>query len=207
MLELLASHGAEWQIPIDLDGALTYEQIVATGLRRAPCVLASFGDTSTAEPLFAADPALADDHDALAQAAGHGHEPFVRLLLRHHPDLAARVTVAHPREMAELLFQHGMDPNRPDWLRSTPLHHYAHQGNVSHAALFLKHGADLHARDEEWRSTPLAWAARAGQMRMAAFLLRRGARLSLPDDQPWATPKAWALKRGHHGLVELFEEF
>ncbi|HSC27115.1 MAG TPA: ankyrin repeat domain-containing protein, partial [Vicinamibacterales bacterium] len=29
-LELLASHGAVWEIPIDLDGALTYERIVAT---------------------------------------------------------------------------------------------------------------------------------------------------------------------------------
>lgn len=50
-----------------------------------------------------------------------GHEAFVRLLLRHQPDLAARVTVAHPPAMAKLLFQHGMDANHPDWLRKTRL--------------------------------------------------------------------------------------
>ena len=34
MLELLASHGAVWEIPIALDGTLTYERIVATGMQR-----------------------------------------------------------------------------------------------------------------------------------------------------------------------------
>src|SRR4029450_7653346 len=115
-------------------------------------------------------------------AAGAGHEAFVRLLLRHQPDLATRVTVAHPREMATLLFQHGMDPNRPNWLRITPLHQFAGNGEIDRAALFLDHGADLHARDEEWRSTPLAWAAREGHTRMVEFLLRRGAMPALPGD-------------------------
>jgi RNA polymerase sigma factor (sigma-70 family) len=207
MIELLASHGAVWEIPIEPAGALTYDRIVATGLRRATAVLAYFGDTAAAEPLFAADPALADNPEALSHAAGRGHEPFVRLLLRYQPDLARRVTVAHPREMAELLFQHGMDPNRPNWLRITPLHHFAANGQVDGAALFLDHGADLHARDEEYRSTPLAWAAREGHARMVEFLLRRGARPSLPDDPPWATPKAWAEKRGHNAIVRLLEDY
>jgi RNA polymerase sigma factor (sigma-70 family) len=207
MLELLVSYGAVWEIPLDLDGQLTHERIVATGLRCAVRVLAYYGDTATAGPLFGANPALADNPDALAGAASQGREAFVRLLLGHQPELAARVTVARPREMAELLFQHGMDPNRPNWLRITPLHDFAQHGQVEHAALFLEHGADLHARDEESRSTPLAWAARAGQTRMVEFLLRRGARPSLPDDLPWATPKAWAQRRGHHSIVRLLEEY
>ena len=207
MLELLASYGAVWQIPIGLDGSLTYERIVATGIRRATGVLAFYGDTATAEPLFAGNPALADDPDALTQAATQGHEPFVRLLLQYQPELATRVTVAQPREMSRLLCQDGMDPNLPNWLRSTPLHHFASNGQIDRAALFLDHGADLHARDEEWRSTPLAWAARAGQTRMVEFLLRRGALLSLPDDPPWATPKAWAERRGHEAIVRLLDDY
>lgn len=205
MLELLASHGAVWEIPIALDGALTCERIVATGIRRTLSVLGYYGDTDAAAPLLAANPALADDPEALSQAAGH--EAFVRLLLRYQPGLAKRVTIAEPRETAELLFQHGMDPNRPNWLRITPLHQFAANGRVDHAALFLAHGADLHARDEEFRSTPLAWAARSGQTRMVEFLLRRGARPSLPDDPGWATPKAWATRRGHQAIVKLLDEY
>ncbi|HSC28699.1 MAG TPA: ankyrin repeat domain-containing protein, partial [Vicinamibacterales bacterium] len=162
---------------------------------------------AAAEPLFDANPALADDPEALVQAARQGREAFVRLLLRCQPELATRVTVAWPREMATLLFQHGMDPNRPNWLRIAPLHQFAATGRVDRAALFLDHGADLHAREEESRSTPLAWAAREGQTRMVEFLLRRGARPSLPDDPPWATPQAWAERRGHHAIVRLLDEY
>jgi len=204
MLELLASYGAEWELPITLAGTLTYERIVATGIRRTLAVLAYYGDVATAEPLLAANPALADDPAALTNAARH--EPFVRLLLRYQPDLAKKVTVTTPREIAQLLFEHGMDPNRPNWLRITPLHQFAGDGQIEHAALFLDHGADLHARDEEYRSTPLAWAARAGQARMVEFLLRRGAPPSRPDDPPWATPIAWARRRGHQAIVRLLEE-
>jgi ankyrin repeat protein len=207
MLELLGSYGATWEIPIRLEGALTYEQIAATGIRRAVSVLGYFGDTATAEALFAADAALTDDPDALTQAAEQGRDAFVRLLLRYQPDLAKQVTVVRPREMATLLFTHGMNPSRPNWLRITPLHHFAGEGNVESAVLFLNHGADLHAREEESKSTPLAWAARAGQTRMVEVLLRRGAKPTLPDDPPWATPRAWAAKRGHSEIVRLLEQY
>ena len=69
------------------------------------------------------------------------------------------------------------------------------------AAIFIDHGADLHARDEEICSTPLGWAAKFGQTPMVEFLLRRGAKPNLPDDPPWATPLAWATRRGHHEIV------
>jgi ankyrin repeat protein len=205
MVELLASHGAMWEIPIDPPSPLTYASIVATGLRRAVNVLGYFGDVATAAPMFQENPALADDPDALTEAARQSHDAFVRLLLDHQPELPKRVTVARPREMAVFLFERGMDPSRPNWLGSTPLHHFAKDGHVEHAALFLDHGADLNARDEEWRSTPLGWAARQGQTRMVEFLLRRGAATSRPDDLPWATPMAWAKRRGHDDVVRLLE--
>jgi ankyrin repeat protein len=207
MLDLLGSHGATWTIPIGLDGPLTYDRIVATGVGRAMNVLAAYGDIGKAESLLAGNPALANDPDALAAAAGNGQEPFVHLLLRYQPDLARRVTVARPRDMAVLLFEHGMDPNRPNWLSATPLHDFAANGRLEEAALFLDHGADLHARDEEWQSTPLAWAAREGQTRAVEFLLRRGAKVSRADDPPWATARAWAERRGHAEIVNLLDEY
>ena len=56
-------------------------------------LLAYYGDVQTAAAVFAANPALADDPGALGNAAGQGHEAFVRLMLRYRPDLAARIAV------------------------------------------------------------------------------------------------------------------
>ena len=203
MIALLASHGATWTIPNRLDHGLTYDEIVAMGLRPSLTVLGNFGDVEAAAPLVESDPSLADAPDALQAAAANGHGPFVRLLLRHQPGIAKRVTGSRPRAMAELLFAHGMDPNRPDWVRRTPLHHCASHGDMESAALFLEHGADIHARDAEDESTPLAFAARAGKAAMVEWLLRAGAKPRLPDDPEWATPLAWATRRGHDDIARL----
>lgn len=190
MVELLCSHGA------------------ARGVH----LLAYSGDVLTAAAVFAANPALADDPGALANAAGEGKEAFVRLMLRYQPDLPARIHFpswsvgAKTRELNELLFQHGMNANARDWLETTPLHHLAGQGNVEKAGWFLDHGANLHARDDDICSTPLGWAAKFGRKAMVEFLLARGAKPNLSDDPPWATPLAWAARRGHGEIVHLLQQ-
>ena len=184
------------------------ELLCSYGSARNVGLLAHYGDVKTAAAVFAANPDLADDPGALSSAAGNGHEGFVRLMLRCQPNLAKRVgAVAKTRELTELLFEHGMNPSHPDWLRITPLHEFARKGDTENAALFIDHGADLNARDEDVCSTPLGWAAKFGKTRVVEFLLRRGAKLSLPDDPPWATPLAWATRRGHHEVVELLNHF
>ena len=207
MIELLASHGATWEIHMHPPEGVTYADIVATGLPRAMNVLALYNDLDTAATLLADNPALADDEEALKAAAGAGHEDFVRLLLRHQPDLASRVTVSRPREIAKLLFERGMDPSRPNWLRITPLHYFAESSDVESAALFLEHGANIDAREEEWNATPLGWAAHHGHALMVEFLLRRGAKTTLPDDPPWATPLALAAHRGHEHVIRLLTNY
>lgn len=203
MLRMLAERGATWKIPMRKGKGLRYEDIAATGVRLAPTVLAEHGDVTRAASIFERDPALANDPEALEHAARGGHEAFVRLMLRHQPDLARRVTVAKPRAMAELLFARGMDANRRSWLEVTPLHHLVSDGDAESVELFLAHGADVHAREDESDSTPLAWAAREGQLKMVELLLRRGARAVHPDDPPWATPLAWATRRGHDAIARL----
>jgi hypothetical protein len=186
MIDLLSSHGAA----------------------RAVHLLAYYGDVQTAAAVFAANPALADDPEALSNAAGEGQEGFVRLMLHYQPELAKRVSgVAKTRDLSEYLFEHGANPNRPDWLGVTPLHQFAKRGDVESAALFLDHGADINARDEDICSTPLGWAAKFGRVPMIEFLLGRGAKPNLPDDPPWATPIAWATRRRHQPVVELLEEY
>jgi ankyrin repeat protein len=179
------------------------------GAARGVHLLAYSGDVQTAAAVFAANPALADDPEALTNAAGQGHDGFVRLLLRYQPDLPKRMMFpswsvgAKTRELNELLFAHGMNPSQPDWLLVTPLHQFARRGDLENAALFIDHGADLHARDEDICSTPLGWAAKHGKKSMVEFLLQRGAKPNLPDDPPWATPLAWAIRRGHSEIAEL----
>jgi ankyrin repeat protein len=216
IVKLLLEHGADPNVEIESSAdTLTMaierdsqmvELLCSHGAARNVHLLAHYGDVRTAAAVFAVKPVLANDPNALANAAGQGHETFVRLLLRYQPDLANRVSgEAKTRELSEFLFACGANPNRPDWLGITPLHEFARRGNMDQAALFLDHGANLHARDEDICSTPLGWAAKFGQITMVEFLLRRGAKPNLPDDPPWATPLAWAVRRGHAEVVALLK--
>ena len=178
--------------------------LAAHGAVPAMDILAYYGDVRTAAAILASSPAQADDPNALATAASEGQELFIHLMLRYQPDLARRVgVVASTRELTEFLFSKGMDASFPDWLGVTPLHRLAREGNIEMATLFLDHGANIHARDEDLCSTPLAYAAKSGRREMVEFLLARGATKSLPDDPPWAAPLAWARRGGYEEIARL----
>jgi len=223
---LLLEHGADPNSAVESSGdALSraisnsdqrmIDLLCSYGAAQELHILAYYGDVRTAAAMFAVNSALADDPEALMNAAGEGQEPFVRLLLRYQPDLPKRLTFpawsvgAKSRELNILLFQHGMNPSQPDWLRIAPLHHFARTGDTEKAALFIEHDADLHARDEDICSTPLGWAAKFGKIEMVALLLKSGAKPNLTDDSPdlrWATPLAWATRRGHSEIVKLLKQ-
>ena len=224
---LLLEHGAFPSPPVESSAdalsiaiknsdAKMVELLCSYGSSRSVELLAYYGDVQTAAAVFAANPALANDPVALENAASQGHEPFVRLMLRYQPDLASRVAVGvrsqapqesvKSRELTELLFEHGMNPSRPDWLGITPLHQFARKGDVENARIFLDHGADLDARDEDIRSTPLGWAAKFGMRPMVELLLECGAKPNLPDDPAWASPLQWAVRRGHEQVAELLKQ-
>jgi ankyrin repeat protein len=112
-------------------------------------------------------------------------------------------TLGKTRELTDLLFAHGMDPNRPNWLGITPLHRIAERGDIEKATIFIEHGANLDTLDDEFCSTPLGYAAKYGQTQMVEFLLRRGANPDLPHDPAWARPLAWATRREHDDIVRL----
>jgi ankyrin repeat protein len=215
IVKLLLEHGANPNAAVEssadcLSRAInrgdqkTIDLLASYGATRSVEIMAYYGDVRTAAAVFAANPALANDPEALSNAAREGHDTFVRLMLLHQPDLAKRVAVgAKTRELTEYLFRHGMNPSQPDWLGITPLHRFAQRGDVEKATIFIDHGADLNARDEDLCSTPLGYAAKSGKTAMAELLLTRGAKPTLPDDPPWATPLAWATRRGHADVVEL----
>lgn len=224
IVKLLLEHGAYPNVEIEssadtLSAAISrsnqpmIELLCSHGAARSLNLLAYYGDIQTAAAMLAANPKLADDPYALECAAGQGHEGFVRLILKYTPDLAKRVAVGvrskgpqdpvKNRALAEVLFKHGMNASLPNWLRITPLHRFAERDDVENAAIFIAHGADVNAREEEFLSTPLGWAAKFGKLRMAELLLKHGAKINLPGDPPWATPLAWATRRGYQELAEL----
>ncbi len=223
---LLLEHGAFPNPPVESSGdALTraitqgnqpmIELLCSCGAAQELHIVGYHGDVQTAAAVLAANPTLADNSEALENAACEGHESFVRLMLHYKPDLATKIAVGvqiqgpdasiKTRAIAELLFEHGMDPSRPDWLHITPLHRFAQRGDVENATIFLDHGANLNARDEDICSTPLGWAAKFGRLAMVELLLNRGAKTNLPDDPAWATPLSWATRRGHTAIVELLK--
>jgi ankyrin repeat protein len=225
--KLLLEHGADPSAAVEssadcLSRAINHDDqkmvdlLASYGASRSVEIMAYYGDVRTAAAVFAANPALADDPEALENAAGQGQELFIRLMLRYRPDLPKRIAVGvrsnapqgsiKTRELTELLFQHGMDASLPNWLGITPLHRFAQNNDLDNANTFIDHGANLHARDDDICSTPLGWAAKFGKIDMVDLLLSRGAKPNSPDGPEWATPLAWATRRGHSQIVELLKQ-
>ena len=192
------------------------ELLCSYGATRKVHLLAYDGDILTAAAVFAANPALANNVNALENAASEGRASFVRLMLRYQPQLAKQVAisvksrgpqeVASSRELTNFLFQQGMDANYRTWLGITPLHVYASRGDIENVALFLEHGADINAIDEEFYITPLGYAAKNGKLPMVEFLLKQGADPNKAG-APWSTPLAWATRRGHQDIITLLQQY
>ena len=143
--------------------------------------------------------------------------PLTDLLLEADPGVARRLhggslrrgdpTVSvTSRAVLERLIAAGFDPDRPNWLGRTALHHYAGRGDVPNARLMLEHGADINAIDDQYHGTPLAWAARKGQEAMVRFLLVEGADPGLPRDLSPAIPLAQARAAGHERIAAVLED-
>jgi hypothetical protein len=176
------------------------------------------GDVDAALEMIARHPGIAQA--GLYEAVHQNHPHLVKILLERgakattpwrwacwYTPLMHSLRYSKPRyDIAQLLIDHGVDPNETNGMGMTALHIVAGQGTVDAARWLLDHGADIHARDREFESTPLAWAARAGREDMTRFLLSRGASPVHPDDEDWATPIAWARRRGHARVVSLLEQ-
>ncbi len=185
------------------------ELLCSFGAARRVELLAYYGDLQTAAAVFHTNPSLANDADALANAAGEGNESFVRLMLKYSPHLPSELhfpawlVCGKTAAINEILFEHGMDPSRANWMGITSLHHIASKGDVEKAEQFVEHGAALEARDDDIQSRPIAWAAKHGQVAMVEYFLRKGASRVHPEDPSWATPLAWATRRGHEDVAAL----
>ena len=227
-LSLMASYGGQIPDYTDLNDVAQegIEAVYGTALPLKYYV--DTEDTETLSARFAEDASLVREalHISMGSYLGF-REKVLRLCLDWDPDGAKTV---HCNELINnlgrieeeklldpfrWLKEAGMTPNDPNWMRVTPLHLLAlgatHHGTDGREyrphpkmmTLFIEHGADLDARDEEYLSTPLGWAARWGRTEAVTLLLERGAKTNLPHDPVWATPLAWAQKKGHEEVAEI----
>ncbi len=186
------------------------ELLCVRGASRSVELLAYDGDLVTAAAVFAANPKLAEDPIALANAAGEGHDAFVHLMLQYCPNLPETLEfpswllAAKNPETNRLLFQKGLDPNRRNWLGVTPMHTIAGKGRIDLVEMFLEYGGRLDLLDGTICSTPLGWAAKHGHADMVRFLLNHGASAKQKDAPEWAQPIEWAKRRKHFAIVDLF---
>lgn len=137
------------------------------------------------------------------------HEAMLNMFLRRGYPMPSVLTecktyLYHVPHMTQQLLDHGLDPNLPDWQRRTPLHDLS--AGIRHVEdatelgqLFIDHGADINAIDEEHRSTPLGIAAREGQAEFVDLLLANGADPNAAGAS-WAKPLAWAERRGRERI-------
>jgi ankyrin repeat protein len=194
LFQLLMAHGGDHK-PGPFDG-----------LHRA----LDAGDLATAEAIIREHQDLVQRTDAywgdgiLAGPANARRRDVITLLLRYGarvPKVSKWAPFYYFKhyDIAELLLEHGMDPNHMSWHRLTLLHHMAASGELAKARLLLDHGADIGAIDLEYQSTPLGVAVRFGQRELVTLMIERGADPNA-SGAPWSTPLAWARKRGHADL-------
>ena len=229
-LKLMAEYGGEIPDWMDL-GDVALEALEAVYGEALP--LKYYVDTEDIETLASrmdGDPDLVREVLHLSLGSYMGFlDRILKLCLERDPDSAKtvhcngliyklhRMNEDEVFEAFRLLLEAGMTPNDPNWMRVTPLHLLA-LGATSHGtdgeeyrphpkmmALFIEHGADLEAIDEEYQTTPLGWAARWGRSEAVELLLERGAKVEPQGVPDWAQPIVWAEKKGHAEIAEILK--
>lgn len=142
------------------------------------------GARQTAELLLARGAVL-----GLPAAVGLGRARQLEVLLRGEPScltpggrwetLIVRAAERAPAAIVELLLKHGASANARDVPESavdgavgyTALHAAAWHGNREAAAVLLRYGADVNARESRYGETAAGWARRAGHADVQVLLL------------------------------------
>jgi ankyrin repeat protein len=104
----------------------------------------------------------------------------------------------------------GFAVSSPGKIRNTPLHHAAGDNRVENAALLLKAGAKINARNT-YNYAPLHWAAEQGHLEMIHCLIRHGAELSPKTStefiiKEFRTPLYFAADKGHLACAQALLE-
>jgi ankyrin repeat protein len=213
--KLLLEHGANPNQEGESSGNCMSMMKFVGAPREMQDLLASYGgvmgadlaDIETLAAMLHANPNLHVTED-------FGNAQRMSLILRHQPEILKRTPDSNAwwndatptPEFARWLLEHGLDPNRKNWLGITMLHRCALKSNVQTAQVLLDFGADINVTETDSSSTPLGCAARVGNKEMVEWLLQKGADPRLPSDEPWALPVEWAKRRNRPEIVALLAD-
>lgn len=234
--ELLLRHGADPNAGLDSSGCCLTIGEAFHGENAKPLqeLLRQYGACTPPYAMTTRQmkQAIRDGHEVLqheeflGNVMAKSNAALLKLYLDSDPTVSQRthfwsgLTYPESPPLVRKLLTRGLDPNLTDWLGKTFLHACAENGDLAVAAVFLKAGADINARDVQYKGTPLAAAVRSAPQSsepdqteadesgrsMVEFLLKHGAAISLPDDEPWATPMAWARKRALADIQRMLAE-
>ena len=224
IVELLLERGANPNASSDSSGDCVHIAQLRAGdesewivdLLRRQGATVSLWDLSVADMTEALEKDLpvSRDFDFALEALTRNDLALARLLLDRRPELVGELHGGSLRlgdpdasvtesAVLRLLLDSGFDPNRPDWLGKTALHHYSQRGDVGNTLLLIERGADIDVVDDQFHGTPLAWAVRSQQKGTVQLLLDHGADPDLPVEPLQARPLACARALGHEEIAAL----
>jgi hypothetical protein len=122
---------------------------------------------------------------------------------RDRDNETALIWAGNDLRMAELLLDHGADPNLADKEGTLPISHCQKDSDVEMAALLIKHGADLKRKNPDGQG-PLLWAAWYGQLVMVKFLVEHGADVNAKDNFG-QTPLSFAERQHQDAVLDYLK--
>jgi ankyrin repeat protein len=151
----------------------------------------------------------------LSLAVRFNHNEVVALLLKHGADVhvvsdrgmtlfddlieTSKSWTSDRRDLAELLFNAGIDIHDDAGKRGTPLHRAVGRGHVELVNILIQRGARVNARDQRQR-TPLHIAVERQQPEIVEMLVEKGAEINPRDSQGY-TPMYYAWGSGVAGRI------
>ena len=170
----------------------SFPEVLLTGAQLR--IAATQGDQDAVQQLLKRGTVFVPDangRSALHEAAYHGHNKIVEMLLETEMDINA--TTLCPLKSQGLL-----DSSKG----ITALHFAASQGHAETMSILIRRNAHINART--WHGdTPLSLAAEFGHLKCVELLLEHKANVIVADDRHNPTPLLKAASRGHTAIVRL----
>ena len=203
-LRLLINHGADPELPLDLEAQTVLMQMAAHGDLAVIQTLVELGAQLETQDIYR--------RTALFYAAEKGHLPVLQWLSNkglniHTSDrfghtLLHQATTKNQIAVVKFLLSQGMNPNRHSDLGWIPLQVALHWGHLELAKMLLEAGSNPNHHEFEEGKTPLFQAVEHQHKHLVEILLKAKADPNLSTTNG-NTPLLQAASTGNLAMVEL----